>query len=142
MTSMCLRLPLLLSLMLVCVCPLRGDDERGFKPLFDGESLNGWKGDENFWTVADGAIVGESTAENPCKQNTFLVWDAGEVDDFELRLQFRITGSDQANSGIQFRGNAEDGHIVGYQADIDRAGKWVGSLYDEDRAQVSWPRGR
>ncbi|MCA9112967.1 MAG: DUF1080 domain-containing protein, partial [Planctomycetaceae bacterium] len=131
MTSMCLRLPLLLSLMLVCVCPLRGDDERGFKPLFDGESLNGWKGDENFWTVADGAIVGESTAENPCKQNTFLVWDAGEVDDFELRLQFRITGADQANSGIQFRGKDEDGHIIGYQADIDRAGQWVGALYDE-----------
>ena len=131
MRSICSRLPLVLSVILLCTCSLRADDERGFKPLFDGTTLNGWNGDENFWTVADGAIVGESTAENPCKQNTFLVWDAGEVDDFELRLQFRITGSDQANSGIQFRGTEEDGHIIGYQADIDRAGQWVGALYDE-----------
>ncbi len=131
MTSICSRLPLFLSLFLLCNCSLHADDERGFKPLFDGDTLSGWRGDENFWTVTDGALVGESTAANPCKQNTFLVWDAGEVDDFELRLQFRITGSDAANSGIQFRGSEEDGHVIGYQADIDRAGQWVGALYDE-----------
>ena len=27
------------------------------KPLFDGRSLNGWEGLENFWRVEDGAIV-------------------------------------------------------------------------------------
>lgn len=106
--------------------------EEGFRPIFDGESLSGWKGIDGYWKVVDGAIVGETSAENPLKRNTFLRWDQGEVDDFELRLQFRISGSPQANSGIQFRGTQrEDGHVVGYQADIDRGGNWVGALYDE-----------
>ncbi|WP_417848971.1 PVC-type heme-binding CxxCH protein [Thalassoglobus sp.] len=106
--------------------------EEGFRPIFDGESLAGWKGEEGRWVVKDGAIVGETTPETPLAHNTFLVWDQGEVDDFELRLQFRISGSDKANSGIQFRGSQrEDGHVIGYQADIDIAGAWIGSLYDE-----------
>ena len=104
----------------------------GFMPIFDGESLTGWRGAENFWRVENGVIVAESTEQNPCQENTFLVWDYGEVDDFELRLKFRISGSDSANSGIQFRGvQREDGHVVGYQADIDKRGQWVGCLYDE-----------
>lgn len=110
------------------------DDEPGFRPIFDGQTLTGWKGEEKFWRVEDGAIVGESTAENPLDHNTFLLWEQGEVDDFELRLQFRLTSDnvDSANSGIQFRSQIEpDGHVVGYQADIDLAGKWIGAIYDE-----------
>ncbi len=135
MISHCMRLLLLGLVGLSFATRIDAEDEPGFKNLFDGTSLQGWRGDETFWRVEDGAIVGESTAENPCRENTFLVWDAGDVDDFELRLQFRITGSDQANSGIQFRSSEVDGHIVGYQADIDRAGKWVGGLYDERSAR-------
>ena len=121
----------------------RCDDERGFAPIFDGETLNGWKGEEGFWHVEDGAIVGQSTDERPLDHNTFLVWEQGEVDDFELRLQFRITGSEAANSGIQFRGSQrEDGHVVGYQADIDKAGTWVGALYDEARRGLLAARGQ
>lgn len=106
--------------------------EEGFRPIFDGETLQGWKGIDGFWSVRDGAIVGETTPDKPLERNTFLLWDQGEVDDFELRLQFRISGSERANSGIQFRGTQrEDGHVVGYQADIDRGGEWIGSLYDE-----------
>ncbi len=112
--------------------PIVRADEPRFRPIFDGKTLNGWRGDENFWRVENGALVGESTPDNPCKKNTFLVWDQGEVDDFELKLKFRISGSPQANSGIQFRGiQREDGHVIGYQADIDKAGRWVGALYDE-----------
>ena len=108
------------------------DDETGFAALFDGRTLAGWSGDESFWRVENGVVTAESTPENPCKENTFLVWDHGEVDNFELRLQFRISGSERANSGIQFRGTVrEDGHVVGYQADVDKAGQWVGALYDE-----------
>jgi len=108
------------------------EPEPGFKPIFDGKTLDGWKGDNTFWSVVDGTIIGESTAANPLDHNTFLLWNRGDVDDFELRLKFRITGSDAANSGIQFRGSVrEDGHVIGYQADIDRAGKYLGSLYDE-----------
>lgn len=103
-----------------------------FKPIFDGKTLTGWTGDEKFWSVKDGAIIAESTEKNPCKENTFLVWNQGELDDFELKLKFRISGTEKANSGIQFRGSQrEDGHVVGYQADMDRSGKYFGCLYDE-----------
>ncbi|MEW4530244.1 PVC-type heme-binding CxxCH protein [Maioricimonas sp. JC845] len=124
------RLCVAVGLLVPAAAAAAADD--GFRPIFDGKSLSGWRGDENFWSVRDGVIVAESTPDNPCRENTFLVWDQGEVDDFELKLEFRISGSDSANSGIQFRGvQREDGHVIGYQADIDRAGKWVGALYDE-----------
>lgn len=112
------------------------------RSLFDGTSLKGWSGDETFWRVEEGTLVAESTAENPCKKNTFLVWQGGDVDDFELTLQFKIEGSPSANSGIQFRSQiAEDGHVVGYQADIDKAGNWLGSLYDEHGRKMLATRG-
>ena len=125
---------------------LVADDEAGFHSIFDGTSLEGWQpwaGDEGFWRVENGSIVGESTAERPCNHNTFLVWDRGDVDDFELRLQFKLTGDkEKANSGIQFRGQqGADGHFVGYQADIDLAGQWAGSLHDEAGRGGLAPRG-
>ena len=56
-------------------------------PLFDGESLKGWSGNPEFWRVEDGAIVGQTTKEKPTKGNTFLIWEDGEVDDFELLVE-------------------------------------------------------
>ena len=105
--------------------------EDGFKSIFDGKTLDGWRGKKGFWSVKDGAIVGENTPEKPLKQNTFLVWQGGDVGDFELRFKFRITGKG-ANSGVQFRCEQEKGgHLVVYQAYIDREGKWLGCIYDE-----------
>ncbi len=140
--------PISIALILAFVVPsaLVANDEEGFKPIFDGQSLEGWRphgDDASYWRVEDGAIVGESTEDHQLGHNTFLVWDQGQVDDFELRLQFRISGSDQANSGIQFRGQQrDDGHVIGYQADIDRAGNWVGCLYDEAQRGVLATRGQ
>lgn len=103
-----------------------------FRSLFDGKSLNGWKAPKmSYWSVADGAITGQSTPENPCTQNQFLVWDGGEVADFELKLQFRVTGNG-CNSGVQFRSRIQpDGLAVGYQADIYESGPYLGGVCDE-----------
>jgi len=105
----------------------------GFKAIFDGRTLDGFKSPEmSYWSVKDGTITAQSTERNPCRNNQFLVWQLGEVDDFELKLKYRITGSESANSGIQIRSRVEgDGHAVGYQADIDLAGRYAGALYDE-----------
>ena len=102
-------------------------------PIFDGKTLDGWLApDMGYWSIQDGAITATCTPEHPCKKNQFLVWQLGELDDFELKLKFRITGTKSANSGIQIRSQiAEDGHATGYQADIDLGGKWAGALYDE-----------
>ena len=90
------------------VSDVSGQDD-GFKPIFDGKSLAGWTGNEKFWRVEDGAIVGESTEDNKVDVNRFLVWDQGEVDDFVLRLKFKVSGTERANSGVQFRSELFNG---------------------------------
>ncbi len=123
-----------------CVSAAAAGDETGFKPLFNGRNLEGWEGRKEFWSVEQGAVTGRSTPANPCTKNTFLVWRWGEVDDFELRLSFRIKGG---NSGIQYRSREIEPFVVaGYQADIDYAGRWTGALYDERGRGVLAGRGQ
>src|SRR5262245_26108348 len=57
--------------------PMDFADTAGFKPIFNGTSLEGWEGDTTFWRAEGGAIVGETTAANPLKANTFLIWRGG-----------------------------------------------------------------
>ena len=99
----------------------------GFKPIFDGKTMKGWKGDAEYWRVEGGIIVGETTPDKPkLKVNNFLAWADGEVDDFELKLKFRISGTKSANSGVQYRGSRlENGRFLGYQADIDKTGRYI-----------------
>src|SRR5262245_42426863 len=46
--------------------------ESGFTDLFNGKDLSGWEGMPGFWSVRDGAITGQTTAERTLKANTFL----------------------------------------------------------------------
>src|SRR5918992_1335643 len=97
------RLTLLTSLLLVTAAAMGADGPTApqrTRALFNGRDLTGWDGDPRFWTVEDGAITGRTTAANPTKGNTFLIWKGGTLKDFELRLKFRIEGG---NSGVQFR---------------------------------------
>ncbi|MHC4639357.1 MAG: 3-keto-disaccharide hydrolase [Planctomycetota bacterium] len=104
--------------------------ETGFVQLFDGKTLDGWEGTDR-WKVEKGTIVAQTTAENPLRQNTFLIWRGGKPADFELKLEYRITGG---NSGIQYR-SAElensDFAMRGYQADIDATLRYAGMIYEE-----------
>jgi hypothetical protein len=119
-------------------------DEDGFSPIFDGKTLDGWKAPNmSYWSVQDGAITGQSTEQNPVKSNQFIVWQLGDLDDFELKLKYRIIGTPSANSGVQVRSRVgADGHVAGYQADIDKAGQWAGALYDERGRGVLATRGQ
>ncbi|QDU35764.1 hypothetical protein Mal4_00460 [Maioricimonas rarisocia] len=103
-----------------------------FRSIFDGETLDGWKAlDMSYWSVEDGAITAESTPQHPCTSNQFLVWQGGDVADFELKLKFRVTGNG-CNSGVQFRSRIRpDGLAVGYQADIYQSGPYLGGVCDE-----------
>src|SRR4051812_49385314 len=79
----------LLLLVLVLAAPAGGQDPGdGFRPIFDGRTLAGWDGDPRFWSVQDGCVTGQTTKQNPTKGNTFLVWRAGEVDDFEMTFEY------------------------------------------------------
>jgi hypothetical protein len=105
--------------------------ESGFEQIFDGHSLNGWDGDPNFWRVEGGALVGQTTTDKQPAQNTFLIWRGGSPGDFELKLQYKLTGY---NSGIQFR-SIELPDIKwamkGYQADMDGEQRYTGQIYEE-----------
>ena len=58
----------------------------GFSPIFDGKSLQSWEFDPVYWSVKEGAIVGEITAATLLKNNTFIIWKGGELGDFELKV--------------------------------------------------------
>ena len=128
---------------MACMGVAQADD--GFKDLFDGKTLKGWSGKEQFWSVQDGAITGETTKENPTKGNTFIIWD-GKVKDFELQFEYRFL-SDSGNSGCQYRSKDHGNHVVGgYQADFETGTKYSGILYGEktgrgimtNRGQRNW----
>lgn len=116
-----------------------GEDKEGVKTLFDGKTLEGWKGKQEFWSVKDGAITGQTTPENPTKGNTFLIWQGGDVKDFELKLKFKIVGG---NSGIQYRSsNLGDFVVGGYQGDIEAGDRYIGILYEEKGRGILAERG-
>ncbi|MFM7041169.1 MAG: family 16 glycoside hydrolase [Planctomycetaceae bacterium] len=120
--------------------PAAAAEETGFVPLFDGATLTGWEGRPEFWREEDGAIVGQTTAENPTKGNTFLIWRQGLVDDFELTLTYRITGG---NSGIQYRSrDFGDSVVGGYQADFEAGTNFSGILYEERGRGILANRGQ
>ena len=97
--------------------------------LFNGKDLTGWDGDERLWSVADGAIRGQTTITKPARGNTFLIWRGGRLKDFELKLKFRIQNG---NSGVQYRSKDVGNWVVsGYQAEVENAPGKVGFLYHE-----------
>ncbi len=121
---------LLLAALLAATISAAGE-EAGFVPLFDGKTLRGWSCPEmKLWSVEDGAITGHNA--EPIKLCYYLVWQGGRPADFERKLKFRIQGTAEANSGVQFRSSVRpDGFVEGYQADITREPKFCGALYDE-----------
>lgn len=121
-----------MALLVLLRAAAEAPDEAGFETAFDGKTLDGWVSpDMSFWRVEDGAITGEVTADHKPPENNFIVWQNGEVADFELRFRFRIFGA-SANSGMQFRSAVKDhGLVHGYQADMSGDGKWTGGIFDE-----------
>jgi hypothetical protein len=110
-------------------------EDSGFHPIFDGKSLQGWDCDPDFWRVEGGAIIGETKADHQPKQNIFCVWREGKPANFELKVQYRLTGADSGNSGIQYRSierpDVAKWVMEGYQADIDAQQRYTGQIYEE-----------
>ncbi|MBI4600661.1 MAG: DUF1080 domain-containing protein [Planctomycetes bacterium] len=133
----------LVTLFACLAAPALAADDGGFKAIFDSQDLKGWDGNPDFWRVEDGAITGQTTDEKPTRGNTFIIWrDGASVDDFELKLEYRIVGG---NSGIQYRSFEVPGEkwvVGGYQADIDSGDRFSGILYGERDRGVLAERGQ
>jgi len=111
--------------------------EDGFVSIFNGKDLTGWDGDQRLWSVKEGAIRGQTTAENPAPHNTFCIWRGGKLKNFILKIKFRIQNG---NSGIQYRSKefgkptpsaVEGWRISGYQAEVVNNPGQVGFLHHE-----------
>ena len=140
-----------LAVVLLAFAAVPGADlraqEEGFQSMFNGKDLTGWDGNPKLWSVKDGAITGQTTAENPAKGNTFLIWTNGKPGDFELRCSFKLVPGDAqgfANSGIQYRSRIFDPSywvVGGYQADMEAGPNYTGILYEERIRGIMAQRG-
>ncbi|MEO2049111.1 MAG: DUF1080 domain-containing protein [Pirellulales bacterium] len=141
-----IRIPTCLLLTFIACNPLvAGEPQRApadsskLRSLFNGKDLGGWSGDPRLWSVRDGVIHGETTAENPAQGNTFLIWRGGTTGDFVLHFAFRCSAAN--NSGVQYRsrhiteGKVRNPWVVrGYQHEIRNENKLpnvAGFIYDE-----------
>lgn len=88
----------------------------GFIALFNGSTLDGWRGDPALWRVEGGAITGGSQARNPV--DTFLIHNQ-TFRNFEVRYKYRWLSKD-GNSGFQFRSEQAEGNfaLAGYQSNV------------------------
>jgi len=80
--------------------PMDFNDHEGYVSMFDGVSLKGWDGNAKFWRVENGAIVGESTPQNP-SGNNYIVYKDVEAKDFTLKFEIKVEGD--GGSGLQYR---------------------------------------
>ncbi|MEM9255122.1 MAG: family 16 glycoside hydrolase [Pseudomonadota bacterium] len=105
--------------------------EEGYRSLYDGESLAGWRaiGGQASFAAEGPDIVGRHGPGD----NTFLRTEE-TFGDFSLKLQVRW--DEPGNSGVLFRAQQrdDDGRAYGYQYELDPSERaWTGGIYDEAR---------
>lgn len=105
--------------------------------LFDGKTFAGWEGDTlNTWRIINKALMGGSLTQT-VPHNEFIATTESFAD-FELTLEFKITGTGFVNAGVQFHSERSKNpayEMIGYQADLGK-GYWA-SLYDESRRDLT-----
>ncbi len=117
---------LLLPALLLAACAGFAADEPGWKRIFDGKTLDGWKANENpgSWSVRDGAIVGDGDVSH-------LFYMGAECGDCEFKAEVKINHG--GNSGMYFRAAFGPGWPKGYEAQVNSSHadwKRTGSLYN------------
>lgn len=88
-------------------------------------------------------MVGETDkADKDVKKNTFLIWQGGDVADFDFEMTARVKGN---NSGVQYRSRIVDAKkwsVGGYQMDMHPNQPYVAMLYEEQGRGISCLRGQ
>ena len=104
----------------------------GFTSLFDGKTLNGWRGDPSIWSVRDGVITGST--DKPIPITTFLILKK-VYNNFEIHLKYRFLTT-TGNSGLQFHSGeiGDNFGMAGMQSNITPVTPSLdrfGMLYEE-----------
>tara|TARA_R110002096_G_scaffold292391_2_gene486910 strand:- start:1742 stop:2509 length:768 start_codon:yes stop_codon:yes gene_type:complete len=135
-----MKQPLFLSLLFVgsLVSNLFADEVR---PLDD---LGQWTYDPALWEIKDGVATGTTTEETGLPYNKFLIWNGGELADFDLSVKLKVEGNN--NSGIQYRSKRRDelGEFVvsGYQCDAHPSNDYCAMMYEEKGRGIVATRGQ
>jgi len=143
----------LLAVVSIIVITMACQNKSGYKDLFDGKTLNGWKVINQDWTipepkpdfrVEDNMIVCHTNINN--RGGAYLVTEK-LYDNFILELDVRDSS---VNSGVQCRGRVWErdttsesfsgvarqskwraGYVWGYQIEVDPSSRaWSGGLYE------------
>lgn len=129
----------------MCKVLTPGQRMAGWKPLFDGKTLTGWKagGKAEGWTVENGAIM------NTLKGGGMLATVDSNYGDFQLAIDFKMEKA--TNSGVFFHWtNLGDPVQTGIEMQVlDSAGKATpdkhdcGAMYDclEPKLDAAKPAG-
>jgi hypothetical protein len=95
------------ALILTALAGTHGADQdaEGFRPLFNGKDLTGWKlrnpSGQPSWSVQDGLLVNDVSGG---RHGTDLITE-GTLQDFVLRFEYKVPKG--ANSGVYLRGRYE-----------------------------------
>jgi type 1 glutamine amidotransferase len=119
--------------------------EKGYVSIFNGKDLKGWRGESRIWSVEDNCITGQTNENITVDKNNYLIWEGGQLKDFELKAKFKLIGG---NSGIYFHSyertpdakNSET--LVGVQADFSADYVWVGTIMEYTLREKLAERGR
>lgn len=98
-----LALSALGAFVLTFVGAVHAADDEGFKTIFDGKSMEGWKINENkdSWKLENGALV----AHGP-RSHLFYVGDKEPFKNFELKLEVQTKKG--SNGGVYFHTQYQD----------------------------------
>jgi hypothetical protein len=83
---------------------LQARDDHGFKPIFNGRDLSGWKGPIGEYEVKDGAIV--------CKpEKGGTIYYAQELTNFVARLEFKLPPGGNNGLAIRYPGEGDTAYV-------------------------------
>lgn len=86
-------------------------DYTGYTKIWDGQTLNGWNGETDAWTIQDGAIQMD-TARKPGQHHihfTGLPGVSPVLRDFDFKVEFKASAGG-FNGGVQYRSRLLTGH--------------------------------
>lgn len=101
---------------------------KGWKSLLDTTL---WNAEGKYWQLNNGILHGETNAQDQHHYG----YTKKIYQDFELNVLIKMTGNEEANSGVCIRIHpANFDFVPGYQVDMGK-GYW-GSLWEEGRANM------
>ena len=97
-------------------------EKAGFKSLFNGKDLSGWKGDAAIWRVRDGSLVAE--APGPVVTEKSDLNSTDKFGDIEFDIQWRL----MSPNGTVFVGRTDPWLVIRLDSGVPYQSGYVGAI--------------